>query len=82
MDNDKTVRDVYLDTVMTQIESGDPPEAKATFARLTAAGQSRSQALHHMAAALREEMSRMLAESKPFDNARYAALLAKIPAAG
>jgi hypothetical protein len=82
MDNDKTVRDVYLDTVMTQIESGDPPEAKATFARLTAAGQSRSQALHHMAAALREEMSRMLAESKPFDSGRYAALLAKIPAAG
>ena len=82
MDNDKTVRDVYLDTVVTQTESGDPPEAKATFARLTAGGQSRSQALHHMAAALREEMNRMLAESKPFDNARYAALLAKIPSEG
>ena len=82
MDNDKTVRNAFLDTVMTQIETGDPPEAKATLDRLTAAGQSRSQALHHMAAALREEMNRMLAESTPFDNRRYAALLDKIPAEG
>lgn len=82
MDNDKTVRNAFLDTVMTQIETGDPPEAKATLDRLVAAGQSRSQALHHMAAALREEMNRMLAESTPFDNRRYAALLDRIPAEG
>jgi hypothetical protein len=80
MDNDKTVRDAFLDTVLSHVESGDPPEAKTTFARLTAAGQSRSQVLHQMAAALREEMNRMLAESTPFDNRRYAALLEKIPA--
>ena len=82
MDNDKTVRDAFLDTAITQIESGDPPEAKATLDRLLAAGQTRSQALHHIAAALRVEMNRMLSESTPFDNARYAALLAKIPAEG
>jgi hypothetical protein len=82
MDNDKTVRDAFLDTVMTQIETGDPPEAKATLDRLLAAGQGRSQALHHIAAALRVEMNRMLAESTPFDNGRYAALLEKIPAEG
>jgi hypothetical protein len=82
MDNEKTVRDAFLDTVVSQIEGGDPPEAKATFDRLTAAGQSRSQALHLMAAALRVEMNRMLAESTPFDNRRYAALLEKIPAEG
>jgi hypothetical protein len=82
MDNDKTVRNVFLDTVVTQVESGDPPEAKATLDRLVAAGQTRSQALHHIAAALREEMNRMLSESTPFDNGRYAALLQKIPAEG
>jgi hypothetical protein len=82
MDNDKTVRNVFLETVVTQVETGDPPETKATLARLMAAGQSRSQALHHIAAALREEMNRMLAESTPFDNGRYAALLEKIPAEG
>jgi hypothetical protein len=82
MDNDRTVRDAFLDTVVSQIESGEPPEAKATFDRLTAAGQSRSQALHHIAAALREEMNRMLADATPFDNRRYATLLEKIPAEG
>ena len=82
MDNDKTVRNVFLETVLDQVESGDPPEAKATLERLMAGGQSRSQALHHIAAALREEMDRMLSESTPFDNTRYAALLAKIPAEG
>ena len=80
MDNDKTVRNVFLETVLTQVESGEPPEAKATLDRLMAGGQSRGQALHHIAAALRQEMDRMLSESTPFDDARYATLLAKIPA--
>ena len=82
MDNDKTVRNAFLDTVVSQIESGDPPEVKATYDRLVAAGQTHSQALHHISAALREEMNRMLTDSTPFDNRRYAALLEKIPAEG
>jgi hypothetical protein len=76
---DRTVRDAFLDTVLNQIETGDPPETKKTFDRLMASGQSKSQALQHIAAVLRVEMNRMLAESSPFDNARYAALLEKIP---
>jgi hypothetical protein len=79
MSNDKTVRDAFLDTVLNQIETGDPPETKQTYDRLIAAGQSKSQALQHIAAALRVEMNRMMAESTPFDNTRYAALLEKIP---
>jgi hypothetical protein len=77
--NDKTVRDVMLDTVLKQIDSNDPPEARETYDRLIDGGRSNSQALHLMAAALREEMDRMLKESTPFDNARYSALLKKIP---
>ena len=79
MSNDKTVRDAFLDTVLNQIETGDPPETKHTYDRLIAAGQSKSQALQHIAAALRVEMNRMMAESTPFDNTRYAALLEQIP---
>ena len=82
MDSEKTVRNAFLDTVESQIEGGDPPEARSTYDRLLAAGQSRSQALHLMAAALREEMNRMLEESTPFDSRRYASLLEKIPAEG
>ena len=76
---DRTVRDAFLDTVLNQIETGDPPETKKTFDRLMASGQSKSQALQHIAAVLRVEMNRMLAESSPFDNARFAAMLEKIP---
>jgi hypothetical protein len=76
--SDKTVRDAVLDTVLNQIDTGDPPEARSTYDRLIDAGASNSQALQLMAAALRVEMTRMLNESTPFDNARYAAALAKI----
>ena len=78
--NDKTVRDAMLDTVLQQIDSGDPPQARDTYDRLIDGGASNSQALQLMAAALRTEMNRMLTESRPFDNERYAALLQKIPA--
>ncbi len=77
--SDKTVRDAMLDTVLNQIDRGDPPEARATYDRLIDGGASNSQALQLMAAALRVEMGRMLTESTPFDNARYAELLEKIP---
>ena len=78
--SDKTVRDAVLDTVLNQIDTNDPPEARSTYDRLIDAGASNSQALQLMAAALRVEMTRMLTDSTPFDNVRYAAALAKIKA--
>jgi len=80
--DDKTVRDAFLDTVLNQLETGDPPETKATFDRLMAEGHPRNHALQLIAAALRTEMNRMMSESSPFDNDRYAALLAKIKTEG
>lgn len=82
MDDDKTVRDAYLDTVLNQIATNDPLAAKATYERLMAAGQSKSQALQHIAAALRVEMARMLTEATPFDNERFSTLLERIPSEG
>ena len=79
---DKTVRDAFLDTVISQIESGDPPETKATYERLMAEGHPRGHALQLIAAALRVEMNRMMSEATPFDTGRYAALLEKIKAEG
>jgi uncharacterized lipoprotein len=75
---DKTVRDAMLDTVLNQIDTNDPPEARATYDRLIDGGASNSQALQLMAAALRVEMNRMLTDSTPFDNERYSAALKKI----
>jgi len=77
--SDRTVRDAMLDTVLNQIDRSDPPQARETYDRLIDGGASNSQALQLMAAALRVEMSRMLTESTPFDSARYAELLKKIP---
>lgn len=78
--NDKTVRDAMLDTVLNQINTDDPPEARVTYDRLIDGGASNSQALQLMSAVLKIEMSRMLTESIPFDNERYSAALRKIPA--
>ena len=82
MSSDKTVRDAFLDTVLSQLEDGDPPQTKATYERLIAEGHPRNHALQLIAAALREEMNRMMSEATPFDTGRYAALLAKIKEEG
>jgi hypothetical protein len=82
MSNDKTVVDAFLDTVLNQLATGDPPETKVTYDRLIAEGHPRNHALQLIAAALRLEMNRMMSEATPFDNDRYAGLLAKIKAEG
>ena len=79
MSNDKTVKDGFLDTVLKQIESGNPPEAKKTFERLKSEGHSETEALHLMTAVLRSEMDKMIKQSKSFDDAAYSELLKKLP---
>ena len=79
MSNDKTVKDGFLDTVLKQIESGSPPEARKTFERLKSEGHSETEALHLMTAVLRSEMDKMIQQSKSFDDAAYTELLKKLP---
>lgn len=82
MSSDKTVRDAFLETVLTQLETGEPRETRETYERLLAEGHPRNHALQLIASALRAETNRMLSEATPFDNDRYAALLAKIKQEG
>jgi uncharacterized protein YoaH (UPF0181 family) len=77
--NDKTVRDAFMEIVVNQLETGDPPETKATLERLMGAGNTRGEAMQLIAAVARNEMQAMLAGGRRFDNARYASLLAKLP---
>ena len=77
--NDKTVRDAFMEVVVNQLETGDPPETKATLDRLMADGNSRGEAMQLIAAVARKEMQAMMSEGRAFDNARYATLLAKLP---
>ncbi|HXN15650.1 MAG TPA: hypothetical protein VN878_04685 [Usitatibacter sp.] len=79
MTNDKTVKDAYLEAVLNQMATGDPPETNTTYERLKAAGHSNNEALQLISACLRAEMGRMLSESKPFDNDRFSEMLKKLP---
>jgi hypothetical protein len=78
--NDRTVKDAYMEVVQNQLETGDPPETKATLDRLVAEGNSEGEAMQLIAAVARKEMQAMMASGGAFDNARYAKLLAKLPA--
>ena len=77
---DKTVRDGFLSTVVHQIATNDPPETKATYERLQAQGLSEGQALQLIGIVLKKEMKQMITESRGFDNDRYIALMSKLPA--
>ena len=76
---DRTVKDAYMEIVENQLETGDPPDTKVTLDRLMAAGDSQGDAMKLIAAVARNEMQEMLSAGRPFDNARYARLLAKLP---
>ena len=69
---------LILEVVENQIRASDPPETRLTFERLLAAGYSRKQALEMIGSALVEEIWDILHERKPFDRARFSALLEKL----
>jgi hypothetical protein len=77
--NDRTVQDAFMEVAVNQVETGDPPETRATLDRLVGTGLSKNEAMQLIAAVARNEMQAMLAASREFDNARYAKLLAKLP---
>ena len=77
--NDKTVKDAFMEVVVNQLETGDPPETKATLDRLMAGGNSRGEAMQLIAAVVRQEMQAMMSAGGQFDNARFAKQLAKLP---
>ena len=79
MADEKTVKDAFLDSVLRQIDSGEPPEARTTYDRLIDAGHSNNETLQLMAAVLKRETNKMLADSKEFDNVRYSEKLRKLP---
>lgn len=80
MSNERTVRDGFLNTVQEQIASGDPPVVRATRDRLVGEGLSESEAAQMIAIVLRNEMKQMIAESRSFDDVRFAGLLHQLPA--
>ena len=67
-----------VEVVENQIRDGNPPETRQTLERLQAAGYSRQQAVEMIGSAVVEEIWAVLHDNKPFDRARFAALLEQL----
>ena len=78
MDSERTVKNPYIQVVDDHLESGDPPETKKAVEALVAKGRSPGQAKQIVAEVVKAEMNAMLAASRDFDNAKYAAALQKM----
>ncbi len=67
-----------LEVVENQIRDDNPPETRQTLERLLAAGYSPQQAIEMIGSSLVEEIWAVLHDHKPFDQARFAALLEQL----
>jgi hypothetical protein len=73
------VQQVILAAVENQIRKNDPLETGETLERLIQSGLSREEALRLIAGVLAGEMFEAMKGKGQFDNARYAANLARLP---
>ena len=79
-DEDEAFAEATLtQAIENQIESGEPPAAKATFNKLTLVGYPREESLMLMAVVLAYEIDAMLAEDRPFDREWYEKTLRALP---
>lgn len=65
--------------IENQIESGEPPAAKATFNKLTLVGYEREDILSLMAHVLAIEIDALLDEDRPFNTEWYENALRALP---
>ncbi|HGM5583574.1 TPA: hypothetical protein ACKP22_005320 [Pseudomonas putida] len=65
--------------IENQIESGNPPAAKAIFNKLTLVGYEREDILNLMAHVLAIEIDALLSEDRAFDNEWYENALRALP---
>lgn len=72
---------VLHEGIDAQIAGNEPPAVRAAHERLVASGHEPHSVLHAIAEALGREVWAAQREGRPFDNARYIARLAALPAA-
>ncbi|WP_448683492.1 hypothetical protein [Pseudomonas nicosulfuronedens] len=71
--------DTLIQAIENQIESENPPAARAVFNKLTLVGYEREDTLHLMALVLAHEIEAMLAEDRPFNGEWYEQALRALP---
>jgi len=78
-DDEQFAEDTLIQATENQIESDNPPAAKATFNKLTLVGYEREDILEMMAHVLAVEIDKILEEDRAFDTVWYEAALRALP---
>lgn len=78
-DEEEFAESTLTQAIENQIESDNPPAAKATFNKLTLVGYERDDILEMMAHVLAFEIDDMLEADRPFDTAWYEKALRALP---
>ncbi|OPA96689.1 hypothetical protein BFW87_10215 [Pseudomonas fluorescens] len=81
IDNDEEdfTESTLIQAIENQLESDNPPAAKATFNKLTLVGYERDDILNLMAHVLAVEIDKMLEEDRAFDTEWYETALRALP---
>ena len=78
-DEEEFAENTLVEAIENQIESDNPPAAKATFNKLTLVGYERDEILNLMAHVLAIEIDAILEEDRPFDTQWYETALRALP---
>lgn len=78
-DEESFAESTLTQAIENQIESDNPPAAKATFNKLTLVGYEREDILNLMAHVLAIEIDAMLDQNRPFDTQWYETALRALP---
>ena len=79
IDEEEFAENTLVEAIENQIESDNPPAAKATFNKLTLVGYEREEILNLMANVLAVEIDAILEEDRAFNTEWYEAALRALP---
>jgi len=78
-DEEEFTENTLIEAIENQIESDNPPAAKATFNKLTLVGYEREEILNLMAHVLAFEIDAMLDDDRAFNTEWYETALRALP---
>ncbi len=78
-DEEEFAEATLIEAIENQIESDNPPAAKATFNKLTLVGYERDDILEMMAHVLAVEIDGILKDDRPFNTEWYEKALRALP---
>ena len=78
-DEEEFTENTLIEAIENQIESDNPPAAKATFNKLTLVGYERDEILNLMAHVLAVEIDAILEEDRAFNTEWYEDALRALP---